>query len=55
MRADITLYGDDAEQFEKLKEARAEMRHGNEPSNAEMLRLLMEDYNGPEVRGGLTR
>ncbi|WP_436924964.1 hypothetical protein [Halosimplex amylolyticum] len=55
MRTDITLRGDDSEQFEKLKKARAEKRHGNEPSNAEMLRLLMEDYDGPEVRGGLTR
>jgi len=55
MREDITLYGDDADWFEDLKEARAELRGGNKPSNAEMLRLLMEEYDGPEVRGGLQR
>ena len=53
MRTDITLRGDDSEQFKDLKKARAEMRHGNEPTNAEMLRLLMEDYDGPRVAGGL--
>lgn len=55
MRTDITLHGADAEQFEELKEARAEQRNGNEPGNAEMLRLLMENYDGPKVPGGLTR
>lgn len=37
-----TLYGEDAEWFEELKQEVAERRNGSEPSNAEMLRILME-------------
>lgn len=39
----ITLYGDDAEWFEEKKERIAERRDGNEPANAELVRLLMQN------------
>lgn len=52
MRERISLYGDDAEWFAELKAEVAQRRNGNEPSNAEMLRLLMED-EGTSRRGGL--
>jgi len=52
MRERISLYGDDAEWFAELKAEVAERRNGNEPSNAEMLRLLMEDSE-TDRRGGL--
>jgi len=46
MRVDVTLRGDDAEWFEKVREQIAEQRDGNKPSRAETLRLLMQfsDY-----------
>lgn len=45
MRVHITLCADDAEQFSHVKERIAERRHGNEPSNAEVVRLLLQDAN----------
>jgi len=50
MRERISLYGDDAEWFAELKEEVAERRSGNEPSNAEMTRRLMEEYQSSKSR-----
>lgn len=38
----ITLYGDTSEWFEQYRERVAEQRDGHEPSNAELVRLLMQ-------------
>lgn len=45
MRTQITLYGDDSEWFDQVKDDVAERREGSEPSNAEVVRLMMEDYD----------
>jgi hypothetical protein len=45
MRTQITLYGDDSEWFEDLKEDVADHRDGNEPTNAELARLMMEQFD----------
>lgn len=45
MRNQITLCGDDAEQFEQIRERVASRRDGNPPGNAELVRLLMERSN----------
>lgn len=45
VRTQITLYGDDAEWFEKLREQVAEQRDGNEPKRAEVARLMMEQFD----------
>jgi hypothetical protein len=45
MRTQITLYSDDSEWFEEIKERIAERRDGTEPSNAELLRLMMDQYD----------
>lgn len=52
MRARISLYGDDAEWFEELKDEIADRRNGNEPSNAETVRLMMEQYEADSRRSG---
>jgi hypothetical protein len=52
MREQVTLYGSDAEQFRAVKEAIAERRGGNEPSNAETVRLLMQVVDHRDVQGG---
>jgi len=39
----ISLYGDSAEYFEKVKEGIAANRGGDEPSNAEVVRRLLEE------------
>ena len=44
MRVQITLYGDDAEQFLAYREVVGERRDGNEPANAEVVRLTMEPF-----------
>lgn len=41
----ITLYGDDAAWFQEMKRRITEDRDGNEPSNAEVARLLMQHAN----------
>jgi hypothetical protein len=51
MRERISLYGDDAEWFAELKEEVAERRNGNEPSNAEMLRRLLEQTETDDCGG----
>ncbi len=38
----VTLYGDDAKWFEDTKRRVTEDRDGNEPGNAEMVRLLLQ-------------
>jgi len=45
MRVDVTLRGDDAQWFERVREEIAEERNGNKPSRAETLRLLMQFSN----------
>jgi len=50
-REQLTLYGDDADWWRDLKEQVADRRNGNEPTNAELARLMMEDYDSG--RGGL--
>lgn len=55
MREQITLYGDDAEQFQMFKQDIAEKRGGNEPSNAEMLRLFMQEADREKLREDIFR
>lgn len=43
MEAHITLYSDDAEWFRDIKKRIARERGGSEPSNAELVRMLMQD------------
>jgi len=43
METHITLYGDDSEWFEQQRQKVAEQRDGNEPGNAELVRLLMQE------------
>lgn len=54
MPEDISLYGSDAEQFREIRERVAQARDGNEPSNAEVVRLLMQEA-GTDPPGGLPR
>ncbi|MBX0348245.1 MULTISPECIES: hypothetical protein [Haloarcula] len=42
MRTQITLRGEDSEEFEQTRERIAEERPGGEPSNAEVVRVLMD-------------
>jgi len=42
MKTQITLRGDDSEEFEQLRERIADQRPGSEPSNAEVVRVLMD-------------
>lgn len=55
MRTQITLYGDDSEWFEDYKQEVAEQRDGNEPSNAELLRMMMQRFDASEGSSGLVR
>jgi hypothetical protein len=48
-RSQITLYGDDARQFEQLRQDVGEQRGGNDPSRAELLRLLMHRVDADEL------
>jgi len=50
MRVNITLYSDDAERFQEVKQRIANQRNGAEPSNSEVVRLLMDETEDP---GGL--
>jgi len=45
MRTQVTLYAEDSEWFEDLKEDVGEQRDGNEPTNAELLRLMMQQFD----------
>jgi hypothetical protein len=44
MRKQITLYGEDSEWFEDLQEEVGELRDGNEPANAELVRMMMQQF-----------
>lgn len=44
MRQQITLVADDAERFDRLREKVASRRSGSEPGNAELVRVLMDEY-----------
>lgn len=55
MAVDISLYGDDAEQFREIKSRIEEARGGNEPTNAEVVRLLMQEAGSDRVPGGWPR
>jgi hypothetical protein len=52
MRVQLTLRSDDADWWEDLREEVADRRDGNEPTNAEMARMMMEQFE-PDQRGGL--
>jgi hypothetical protein len=43
MMTQITLRGDDSEQFETVRDRIAESRPGSEPNNAEVVRVLMDE------------
>lgn len=45
MRVQITLYGDDAEWFINQQQKIAEKRGGSTPSNAEVVRLMLEQFD----------
>lgn len=49
-RTQITLYGDDAARFERLKDRVADERPGGKPSNAEMVRVLMDEADVGQPR-----
>ena len=51
MREQISLYGDDAEWFNERKQEVAAQRNGVEPSNAEMLRRLLEQTETNDCGG----
>lgn len=44
-RSQVTLYDTDTEQFSSIKDEIKNSRNGNEPSNAETLRLLMQMWH----------
>lgn len=49
-REQLTLYGDDAEWFRSIKQEIADQRAGNEPSNAETARLMMQGFESERNR-----
>ncbi|MFT4921044.1 MAG: hypothetical protein ACI8XM_000237 [Haloarculaceae archaeon] len=49
MRNQLTLYGDDARRFSDLRERVGEARPGSTPCNAELVRILMDEF---EANGG---
>lgn len=44
MRNQITLLGDDSKRFEEIRERVARERPGSKPGNAELVRVLMDEY-----------
>ncbi|WP_176696670.1 hypothetical protein [Haloparvum sedimenti] len=48
-RTQVTLRGGDTEQFEEIRSEIADARGGNEPSNAETLRMLMQAWSSRRV------
>ncbi|MDS0280625.1 hypothetical protein [Haloarcula onubensis] len=42
MKTQITLRGTDSEEFERTRQRISEQRPGSEPSNAEVVRVLMD-------------
>lgn len=49
-KVSVTLYGEDAEWFEDLKQEIAKQRNGHEPQNFEVARMMMAQFD-PESRG----
>ena len=49
MRAQITLYGDDADRFEDLRDDVEERRDGSTPSRSEVVRLMMDQFDVDEL------
>lgn len=48
-RKQVTLRSDDAERYEALRLAVEEQRDGATPSNAETLRLMMDQFDPAEI------
>lgn len=48
MKTRISLYGDESEQFDRIKSEIEEYR-GHTVSNAEVVRILMGEYAGPNA------
>ena len=48
-RCQATLQGDDAARFEDTAERVAELRGGAEPSNAEIVRMMMDQFDANEA------
>jgi hypothetical protein len=53
VKTDISLRAGDSERFDEIK-AEIEDQRGTEPSNSEVLRILMDDYQNCEF-GGVRR
>ncbi|WP_255198015.1 hypothetical protein [Halorarius litoreus] len=49
MREQASLYSDDADRFAWYREQVAERRNGVEPSNSELLRLMMDQFDPSQV------
>lgn len=49
MRTQIALYAGDAEWFEDLKKRVAQQRDGNPPTNAELARMMMGQFDPEDV------
>lgn len=48
-RTQITVRGDDTEQFEEIREEISDARDGNDPTNAETLRMMMQAWSSGRV------
>jgi len=48
-RTQATLQGADSERFRHVSEQVGELRGGAEPSNAELIRLMMDQFDPAEV------
>lgn len=51
MQQRITLYGEDAERFEEIREIVDARRPGSEPGNAELVRVFMDVYEDNRTVG----
>lgn len=49
MRAQITLYGDDADRFEDIRDDVEEQRDGSTPARSEVVRLMMDQFDADDV------
>jgi len=45
VRDQITLQGDDSKRFRRNKEQIEELRGGADPSNAELIRMMMDQFD----------
>jgi hypothetical protein len=55
MTTRITLRGGDEDQFRRFKSAITDARGGNEPTNAEVARLMMQELQPDDLRSGMLR